>query len=638
MGEIPPYFGNFSSLKRLYTPENNLKGKIPNSFGSLQKLVTLSVYDNYLSSTIPMSIFNLSSLKNIDVKGNQLQGYIPPNLASTLPNLEFFQIGENLLIGRLPTSMSNATNLLFFDVRYNGFTGGAPSFSGLKSLEFLGFLGNPLGSGKPNDLDFLPSFLNSTATLQYLLLGDCNFGGVLPRFIANFSELRDFRINYNFISGYLPSDIHLLANLECLDLAENQLTGTIPSSWGSLQQLIILNLGGNQLFGDIPFSLGNLSFLSHLFLYSSDLQGTLPSTLGALSSLSELNISGNLIHGFIPDSFSSLKSLETLDLSSNNLTGKIPEFLGKLQYLRQLNLSSNHLEGEIPTEGIFKNKTKVELDGNSHLCGGIPQFRLPKCKTEGASHIQMWPIFVSTAIFILAIVGLIVCIYKGKNRRSSTLNAAIELIPKLSYWKYGMGSALSSFGDTYSYGIILLEIFTGRSPTSDIFNNGLTLHNYVKMAIPEQVISIMDPKLLHKEVDEPPRNLVRRGRFLECLVSIFKIGIACSVELPRERMNIGCAIKELHSVKNTLIELGDFEIIPCTLKMSLDSICEDFKATELNFVALEIWSRTLLFSPRCRRTKINRRTGKLMCKETVGEAVGRTEIAQRTFCEGIDDW
>nr|GMD06243.1 probable LRR receptor-like serine/threonine-protein kinase At3g47570 [Ipomoea batatas] len=421
-----------------------------------------------------MSIFNLSSLKNIDVKGNQLQGYIPPNLGSTLPNLEFFQIGENLLIGRLPTSMSNATNLLFFDVRYNGFTGGAPSFSGLKSLEFLGFLGNPLGSGKPNDLDFLPSFLNSTATLQYLLLGDCNFGGVLPRFIANFSELRDFRINYNFISGYLPSDIHLLANLECLDLAENQLT----------------------------------------------------------------------------------------DLSSNNLTGKIPEFLGKLQYLRQLNLSSNHLEGEIPTEGIFKNKTKVELDGNSHLCGGIPQFRLPKCKTEGASHIQMWPIFVSTAIFILAIVGLIVCIYKGKNKRSSTLNAAIELIPKLSYWKYGMGSALSSFGDTYSYGIILLEIFTGRSPTSDIFNNGLTLHNYVKMAIPEQVISIMDPKLLHKEVDEPPRNLVRRGRFLECLVSIFKIGIACSVELPRERMNIGCAIKELHSVKNTLIELGDFEIIP----------------------------------------------------------------------------
>nr|GMD09544.1 probable LRR receptor-like serine/threonine-protein kinase At3g47570 [Ipomoea batatas] len=569
MGEIPPYFGNFSSLKQLYTPENNLKGKIPNSFGSLQKLVTLSVYDNYLSSTIPMSIFNLSSLKNIDVKGNQLQGYIPPNLGSTLPNMEFFQIGENLLIGRLPTSMSNATNLLFFDVRYNGFTGGAPSFSGLKSLEFLGFLGNPLGSGKPNDLDFLPSFLNSTATLQYLLLGDCNFGGVLPRFIANFSELRDFRINYNFISGYLPSDIHHLANLECLDLAENQLTGTLPS------------------------------------------------TLGALSSLSELNIS---------------------DLSSNNLTGKIPEFLGKLQYLRQLNLSSNHLEGEIPTEGIFKNKTKVELDGNSHLCGGIPQFRLPKCKTEGASHIQMWPIFVSTAIFILAIVGLIVCIYKGKNKRSSTLNAAIELIPKLSYWKYGMGSALSSFGDTYSYGIILLEIFTGRSPTSDIFNNGLTLHNYVKMAIPEQVISIMDPKLLHKEVDEPPRNLVRRGRFLECLVSIFKIGIACSVELPRERMNIGCAIKELHSVKNTLIELGDFEIIPCTLKMSLDSICEDFKATELNFVALEIWSRTLLFSPRCRRTKINRRTGKLMCKETVGEAVGRTEIAQRTFCEGIDDW
>ncbi|XP_031099218.1 probable LRR receptor-like serine/threonine-protein kinase At3g47570 [Ipomoea triloba] len=127
--------------------------------------------------------------------------------------------------------------------------------------------------------------------------------------------------------------------------------------------------------------------------------------------------------------------------------------------------------------------------------------------------------------------------------------------------EYGMGSDLSTFGDMYSYGILLLEIFTSKSPTSDIFNNGLTLHNYVRMSMPEQVTEIVDPKLFHKEANPTPRSLVLQNQITECLVSIFKIGIACSTELPRDRMNIGNVVKELHSIKDTLMELRDIRII-----------------------------------------------------------------------------
>nr|GME01055.1 probable LRR receptor-like serine/threonine-protein kinase At3g47570 [Ipomoea batatas]GME11579.1 probable LRR receptor-like serine/threonine-protein kinase At3g47570 [Ipomoea batatas]GME18918.1 probable LRR receptor-like serine/threonine-protein kinase At3g47570 [Ipomoea batatas]GME20546.1 probable LRR receptor-like serine/threonine-protein kinase At3g47570 [Ipomoea batatas] len=415
MGEIPAYIGNFSSLKALDFSQNNFKGKIPTSFGCLQKVFGIFVHTNYLTSTIPISIFNLSSLVAFDVQENKLEGYLPSNLGSTLPNLEYFYIGDNLLRGRLPISMSNATALQSFNVRYNDFYGGVPSFSGLKRLKFLSLDDNPLGNGKSTDLDFMSSLLNSTAKLEVLYLVNCNLGGVLPRFIANLSSFRDFRISRNAISGTIPSEIGLLVNLEYLDLSENQLGGTIPSSWGSLQQLILLHLEGN------------------------------------------------------------------------NLTGKIPEFLGKLQYLKRLNLSFNHLEGEIPTEGIFKNKTEVEVVGNN-LCG-----------------------------------------------------------------EYGMGSDLSTFGDMYSYGILLLEIFTNKSPTSDIFNNGLTLHNYVRMSMPEQVIEIVDPKLFNEEANATHRSLVLQNQIIECLASIFKIGIACSMELPRDRMSIGNAVKELHSIKDTLV-------------------------------------------------------------------------------------
>ncbi|XP_031118464.1 receptor kinase-like protein Xa21 [Ipomoea triloba] len=688
MGEIPAYIGNFSSLKMLSFAENNFKGKIPTSFGCLQKVYYIALSINYLTSTIPISIFNLSSLVSFDVQQNKLEGYLPSNLGSTLPNLEHFHIGYNLLRGRLPISMSNATALDYFDVRQNDFYGGVPSFSGLKTLKFLSLFDNPLGNRKSTDLDFMSSLLNSTATLVVLLLDNCNFGGVLPRFIANFSRLEDFYIAENVISGTIPSEIHLLVNLQLLYLSKNQLGGTIPSSWGSLQQFIGLYLDGNKLFGEIPISLGNLSFLNRLYLSFNELQGPLPVEIG----------------GF--------KNLVTLKLSNNMFLSTLPS--------------------EIPSEGIFKNKTEVELGGNSNLCGGIPQFGLPTCPREGGtkhlSHIQKLAIFISSGtLILLIIVALLVVIYKQKNKQSLTtvykgildgslgivaikvfklqvrgssksflaecealrqirhrnlvkvlttccsidhegndffaivyeymingsldnwlhnqsrdiggnndskslnllqrVNIAIDVANALDYLhnqletglvhcdlkpsnilldgdlvahvadfglakflptevtlasssnqenssigikgtigyaapEYGMGSDLSTSGDMYSYGILLLEIFTSKSPTSDIFNNGLTLHNYVRMSIPEQVIEIVDPKLFHKEANATPRSLVLQNQIIECLVSIFKIGIACSMELPRDRMSIGNAVKELHSIKDTLAELGDIRTIP----------------------------------------------------------------------------
>nr|GME09369.1 probable LRR receptor-like serine/threonine-protein kinase At3g47570 [Ipomoea batatas] len=539
MGEIPAYIGNFSSIKALDFGENNFKGKIPTSFGCLQKLYFIALFNNYLTSTIPISIFNLSSLVTFDVQQNKLEGYLPSNLGSTLPNLEFFHIGFNLLRGRLPISMSNATALYYFDVRQNDFYGGVPSFSGLR-LKLLSLDKNPLGNGKSTDLDFMSSLLNSTATLEFLLLSNCNFGGVLPRFIANFSSLLDFHINENVISGTIPSEIHLLVNLQQLDLSENQLGGTIPSSWGSLQQLIGLFLEGNKLLGEIPISLGNMSFLSRLYLPFNELQGPVPVEISGFKNLVSLNLSNNMFLDTLPSTIR-----------------EIPEFLGKLRYLKRLNLSFNHLEGEIPTEGIFKHKTEVELGGNN-LCGGITQFGLPTCPREGErqhlSHIQKLAILLSSGTLILLIIGaLIVFIYIQKNKKPLTLDATTEFMPKLSYWKYGMGSDLSTFGDMYSYGILLLEIFTNKSPTSDIFNNGLTLHNYVKMSMPEQVIEIVDPKLFNEEANATPRSLVLQNQIIECLASIFKIGIACSMELPRDRMSIGNAVKELHSIKDTLV-------------------------------------------------------------------------------------
>ncbi|XP_074282403.1 putative LRR receptor-like serine/threonine-protein kinase At3g47570, partial [Silene latifolia] len=48
--------------------------------------------------------------------------------------------------------------------------------------------------------------------------------------------------------------------------------------------------------------------------------------------------------------------------------------------------------------------------------------------------------------------------------------------------EYGLGSEPSTSGDVYSYGILLLELMTGKSPTASMFNDGYNLHEHAEAA------------------------------------------------------------------------------------------------------------------------------------------------------------
>ncbi|KAI8551310.1 hypothetical protein RHMOL_Rhmol06G0176100 [Rhododendron molle] len=105
-------------------------------------------------------------------------------------------------------------------------------------------------------------------------------------------------------------------------------------------------------------------------------------------------------------------------------------------------------------------------------------------------------------------------------------------------------------------------MFTGKRPTDTMFDGSLTLHNFVEMAMAEQVANVIDPTLFQQAVMGEASSSINSSQnhspasIHECLTSILKVGIECSEEQPTDRPDIKEIVTQLHVIKNTLLGVG----------------------------------------------------------------------------------
>ncbi|GJZ81451.1 kinase-like domain-containing protein [Tanacetum coccineum] len=106
---------------------------------------------------------------------------------------------------------------------------------------------------------------------------------------------------------------------------------------------------------------------------------------------------------------------------------------------------------------------------------------------------------------------------------------------------------MTSSGDVYSFGILLLKVMTGKWPTDDMFKDGLSLHKFSYMAFPNHLIDVINDDVIVLQSTKANAKKVE-----ECLAATMKIGVSCSVDSPSQRMKIDTVVNELQRILDVL--------------------------------------------------------------------------------------
>nr|XP_043620331.1 probable LRR receptor-like serine/threonine-protein kinase At3g47570 [Erigeron canadensis] len=559
-GILPSELANLRNLRRFTIEYNSFTGNIPNFIGNLSLLDALllqDLSDNHLGGPVPQNIGNLKSLTTLDLSHNNLIGTIPNTIASCT-SLEVLDMKENYFQGPIPQAMSALRGIRNLDLSSNNLSGMIPSFFGQLNLSTLNLAFNNLEGEVP-----MTGIFKNAST--FAIDGNNKLcGGVpelgLPKCAVSAKGSHMPHVILVVIPVCLFLVIALvLVSLFCWKIRKTQPLPTEASfiqpfsriSYGSIlkatDEFSRQNLIGSGTFSEVYKGIfepdGEVFAIKVLKLGN---QGALKSFVAECETLKNVR-HRNLVK--------IITSCSSLDFQGNDFKALIYEFMPNGSLERWLHPSSQQKteNEEAPRRLTIRQRVTIATDV-AHALHYLHQncdFTIIHCDLKPSNILLDSEMVAHIGDFGLA------KFLPLKPHQSSSIG--IRGTVGYAAPEYGVGNEMTKEGDVYSFGILLLEMMTGRRPTDPVFQEGLNLHEYVKMALPERLMDIIEPQALfstNKEHKQAPNmnhgysmdELPKLKRLEESMISLARIGLACSMESPTDRMDTNKLVHELRHI------------------------------------------------------------------------------------------
>ncbi|PHT33044.1 putative leucine-rich repeat receptor-like protein kinase [Capsicum baccatum] len=214
-GLIPPEIGNCRMLQRLDLSGNYFTHELPQEIANLESLVTFNVSSNFLTGQVPPSILKCKALQRLDLSRNDFIGAIPDEIGK-LAQLERLLVSDNKFSGRMPAALGRLSRLTELQMGGNSYSGEIPSELGdLTGLQIAMNLSNNNLSGT------IPPELGNLILLESLYLDNNHLTGEIPITFGHLTSLMSCNFSYNNLTGPLPN-IQLFQNMDVSSFIGNK--------------------------------------------------------------------------------------------------------------------------------------------------------------------------------------------------------------------------------------------------------------------------------------------------------------------------------------------------------------------------------------------------------------------------------
>ncbi|KAK4492891.1 hypothetical protein RD792_000216 [Penstemon davidsonii] len=574
-GIIPSTLGKLENLQRLDLNGNKLQGSIPNSFCNLRNMYLAELSGNRISRQLPTCLGNLLSLRELYLANNAFSSKIP----STLWSNEYIQIinfSNNFFDGPLPHETGNLKGLTVLDLSGNQFFGEIPTtFGQLESLNSLTLSNNKLQG-------HIPDFFDNLKGLEYLDLSRNNLSGEIPQSLETLTYLSYFNVSFNDLSGEIPNGGRFINfTIDCFR-GNKGLCGASRFKINACKTSKLKSSRKNIFIRYIMPPIAFIIFASIIVILllryrasKSQLSPPSNSPLGlvhervsyiellrATNNLDEVNLIGRGSLGSVYKGIFSNGTTVAIKVFNLDVQGALKSFDIECQILRSIR-HRNIVKVITSCSNLDFKALVMEYMRNGNLDQWLysPNYFLSIAQRLGIMidvasaieylhqdysspivHCDLKPSNILLDEDMVAHVGDFGIAKLLTDDRRMELTKTLGTIGYMAP-EYGSTGLISTSVDVYSYGILLMETFTRKKPTDEMFQGQLTMRSWVFGSLPNGIAKIVDFDLLNVDRENT------RGKHEMLLTLIIELALECTTDSPEERLNIEDVLVRLKKIK-----------------------------------------------------------------------------------------